>query len=120
MKYVFPAVIEYDKDEDVYLVEFPDTIGYFGCHTDGYSLYEALEYAEDALNLMLLDTEERGKPIPTPSDIRNIKAPEGAIVTLIRADTEAYAKMLAENESKKSDSSDVESEEELEPVAKIA
>ena len=120
MKYVFPAVIEHDKNDNVYYVDFPDTEGYFHCFTDGYSLYKALEYAEDALNLMLLDAEERGKPIPTPSDIRNIKVPDGTIVTLVRADTEAYAKILAENDNKKSVAHKVKSEEEAEPAAKIA
>ena len=100
MKYVFPAILTWDSDDGVYLVEFPDTEGYFGCHTDGEDLFDALDNAEDALNLMLWGAEEDGDPIPSPSDIRNIKAPEGAIVTLVKADTEAYAKMMAESESK--------------------
>ena len=96
MKYVFPAVFVYSSDDKAYLVDFPDTADYFGCHTDGADLYEALDYAEDALNLMLLDAEESGDPIPKASSIKDIiaKAPEGAIVTLIKADTEAYAKKL--------------------------
>ena len=96
MQYIFPAVITHDNKDRVYYVDFPDTEDYFGCYTDGSNLYEDLCNAEDALNLMLLDAEERGKPIPTPSDIRNIKAPDGTIVTLVRADTEAYAKRLAD------------------------
>lgn len=109
MKYVFPAVLTWDDEDKVYLVDFPDTEGYFGCFTDGETLYEALDYAEDALNLMLWGAEEDGDPIPTPSDIKDIKAPEGAIVTLVRADTEAYAKMMAEKKAT-----------EAEPAAKTA
>lgn len=112
MKYVFPAVIT--REDDFYLVEFPDTEGYFGCHTYGGSLYEVLDNAEDALNLMLWYEEKENKPIPTASDIRDIKAPDGAIVTLIRADTEAYAKVLAENNK------EAETEQAAEPVEKIA
>lgn len=99
MKYVFPAVLTWDSDDGVYLVEFPDTEGYFGCHTDGEDLFEALENAEDALALMLWGAEEDGDPIPSPSALMDIQAPEGAIVTLIRADTEAYAKMMAEEKA---------------------
>ena len=101
MRYVFPAVLTWDDSDKVYLVYFPDTEGYFGCYTDGYDLYEALDYAEDVLGLMLWSAEKDGDPIPKPSDIKDIKAPEGAIVTLIRADTEAYAKMMAERKAAK-------------------
>ena len=48
MKYTFPAFIT--KEEDGYVVTFPDVSG---VNTDGDTVEEALEYAEDALNLML-------------------------------------------------------------------
>ena len=122
MKYVFPAVLTWDNDDGAYLVEFPDTEGYFGCHTDGADLYEALDNAEDGLNLMLMYEEREGKPIPKPSDIKDIKAPEGAIVTLIRADTEAYAKMMAERKAAKNAAADsaVKAEAEAAPLEKTA
>lgn len=101
MRYVFPAVITWNNEDKAYYVDFPDTKGYFGCYTDGETLYEALYNAEDVLNLMLWDANEDGYSIPTPSDIRDIKAPEGAIVTLVKADTEAYAKMMAERKAAK-------------------
>ncbi len=96
MKYIFPAVITYSADEKIYYVDFPDTEGFFGCFTDGHSLLEAVENAEDALNLALLCEEEQGKAIPKASSIKEIaaKSPEDAIVTLIKADTEAYAKSI--------------------------
>ena len=118
MKYVFPAVLTWDNGDGVYLVEFPDTEGYFGCHTDGADLYEALDNAEDGLNLMLMYEEREGKPIPKPSDIKDIKAPEGAIVTLVKADTESYAKMMAERKAAKEKAA--ASEAEPEPMAKTA
>ena len=98
MQYIFPAVITHDDKDRVYYVDFPDTEDYFGCYTDGNNLYEALCNADDVLNLMLLGAEKADNPIPSASDIRDIiaKAPEGAIVTLVKADTEAYAKRLAD------------------------
>ena len=91
MKRVYPAILEHE--DGVFLVQFADMEN---CFTEGDTLYEALENAEDVLNLVLSGMEEDGDPIPTPSDIKDVKAPDGAIVTLVRADTEAYAKMMAE------------------------
>ena len=94
MRYVVPAVLTWDEGDGVYYVDFPDTEDYFGCYTYGQDLFEALENAEDALSLMLWGAEEDGLPIPEPSAIGDIDAPAGAIVTLVRADTEAYAAMI--------------------------
>ncbi|MBR1602281.1 MAG: type II toxin-antitoxin system HicB family antitoxin [Synergistaceae bacterium] len=96
MKYVFPAVINYSSSDQVYYVDFPDTENYFGCYTYGQDLYEALNHAEDALNLALWYEEDNKRPIPQASDIKDIaaRAPAGSIVTLIKADTEEYAKKL--------------------------
>lgn len=94
MKCVYPAILEYE--DGVFLVQFADMEN---CFTEGDTLYEALENAEDVLNLVLSGMEKAGAPIPASSDIKDVKAPEGAIVTLVRADTEAYAKMMAEESS---------------------
>ena len=45
MKYVYPAIF-YCAKEGGYCIEFPDVEGAATC---GYSLYEALDMAEDAL-----------------------------------------------------------------------
>ena len=106
----------------MYLVDFPDMEGYFGCYTDGETLYEALYYAEDVLGLMLWSAEKEGDPIPTPGDIKDIKAPEGAIVTLVKADTEAYAKIMAERKAIKAKAAGAapEAEGEAAPMVKTA
>ena len=114
MKYVYPAIFRKDKEmKDTWCVEFPDVAG---AATYGYSLYEALEMAEDALAGMLTDYEDfkEGKllapdgskleiknRIVEPTPIEQVKAePDefstSAFVTLIKADTDAYRKMLAE------------------------
>ena len=76
---------------------------------------------------MLCGAEEDGNPIPKASDIHDIiaKAPKDAIVTLIKADTEAYAKEIEKLQAKEEPDDDnvlevKEQEEELELAAKIA
>ena len=56
MKYVYPAIFRKDKElVDTWSIEFPDVAGAATC---GYSLYEALEMAEDALAGMLCSWED--------------------------------------------------------------
>ena len=108
MKYVYPAVImRADEAEELWYVNFPDVDGAF---TDGKSIYEALENAEDVLAGMMVMWEDgkAGKLNPpmknrivAPTPIEQVKAePDeystSAFVTLIKADTDAYRKMLAE------------------------
>ena len=108
MKYVYPAIFRKDKEmKDTWCIEFPDVEGAATC---GYSLYEALEMAEDALAGMMvcwedfkagkLDTPMKNRIVePTPIDQVKAEPDEystSAFVTLIKADTDAYRKMLAE------------------------
>ena len=81
MKYKYPALI---IEEYGFFVEFPDLEDTF---TAGNTREEALENAEDVLNLMLWDREEEGIPIPEASSMDEVKIPENATVALIRADT---------------------------------
>ena len=91
VKYIYPATMS--EEDGVYLVRFTDIDE---ISTFGKTLYEAVEMAEDALNLMLVDMEESGDPIPKASDIRDIKLDDPkSFVTLIKADTDEYRKMLA-------------------------
>ena len=121
MKYVYPAIFQKDKTmNDTWCVYFPDVEGADTC---GYSLYEALEMAEDALAGMLVMYEdfkagkyykdEDGNEIkvmnnrivePTPIE-KVVAEPDeystAAFVTLIKADTDAYRKILAELDKKR-------------------
>lgn len=82
-KYVFPAIIR--KEDDCYLVNFPDIKN---CFTDGKSLTEALEMANDVLCLMLCNLEEKGEAIPSPSNIKGVELPnEDSFVSLVLCDT---------------------------------
>lgn len=115
MKYVYPAVF-YRAIEGGYCIEFPDVSG---AATQAETLYEALEMAEDALAGMLTMYEDfkAGKSdlpmnnrIVEPTPIEQVKAePDeystSAFVTLIKADTDAYRKMLAEMKQTKAETS---------------
>ena len=106
MKYVYPAIF-YRAIEGGYCIDFPDVEG---AATQGQTLYEALEMAEDALAGILVCWEDfkAGKSdlpmnnrIVEPTPIEQVKAePDefstSAFVTLIKADTDAYRKLLAE------------------------
>lgn len=90
MKYVYPAIFHLEK-EGGFSIFFPDIEG---CYTQGDTMVEAVEMAEDALNLMLWDKEENKEPIPHPSmpqDIR-LEDPSDCIVW-VSADTFKYRKM---------------------------
>ena len=88
MKYTFPAFIT--KEDNACLVTFPDLEDTF---TDGCTMDEALQYAEDALNLMLWTKEEDNIDIPHPTAIENLQIPPNAVLVLVKADTLAYKRM---------------------------
>jgi|GEM_PF-1594463 len=121
MKYAYPAIFYKDKKmPDTYSVIFPDIEGAATC---GYSLYDAIYMAEDLLAGILADWEDTkaGKLNPTmsnrivePTPIKNIVAEPDeysseAFVTLIKADTDEYRKILADT-SKREDSEDEDDE----------
>ena len=106
MRYVYPAVF-YRAIEGGYCINFPDVAGAI---TQADDIFTALEMAEDALAGMLVCWEDfkAGKSklpmknrIVDPTPIEKVVAePDeystSAFVTLIKADTDAYRKMLAE------------------------
>ncbi len=87
MKYVYPAIIT--NDGEAFLVDFPDLPD---CFTDGQTPEEALDNATDALNLFLWHYEKNKRPIPAPCSITSLKAPENGFISMIKADTLAYAR----------------------------
>ena len=82
MKYIYPVI--FTEGEDGILVDFPDLPN---CYTDGATIEEAFENAEDALALALWQMEERQQEIPPPSTPAALHVPSGASVALVRADT---------------------------------
>ncbi len=99
MKYVFPAIFRVAV-EGGYCIEFPDIKS---AVTQGNDLYDALCMAEDVLNLTLMTMEDDGEKIPLPTVLAEVKITdeeftlrEGSFVAPIRADTDNYRKILAE------------------------
>lgn len=89
MKYVYPAILT--QEDDGIIVSFPDVEG---ARTDGATMEEALENADDVLNLMLLTMEEKHMNIKPPTPIASLDVPKGSTVALVRADTLAYSKKV--------------------------
>ena len=96
MKYVFPAV--FIKEEKGFSVKFPDIEG---CYTCGEAEQEAMENAQDVLNLMLYDLAEKNKPIPSPSSILHFKNSEDQFYALIEGDAEFYKRFYEKKSVKK-------------------
>lgn len=96
MEYVYPAV--FTKTEDGYLVTFPDVEN---CFTDGSTLNEALDMAQDVLNLMLMTMEDEGLPIAPASELGSVACGENQFVSLVGADTDAYRKLYGNYAVKK-------------------
>lgn len=93
-QYVFPALLT--PEGEGYNVSFPDLPS---CYTCGDNLADALAMAEDALSLVLMDIEDKGKAIPEPSYAA--PCPEGARTTLVKADTAAYRRRVNNRAVKK-------------------
>lgn len=85
MKYAFPAI--FTPDASGFSVRFPDIAN---CVTSGKDTVEALDMAQDVLNLTLWDMEEDGREIKRPSAPSALSVGPGEFVTLIAADTDAY------------------------------
>ena len=86
MKYVYPAVF-HPEQEGGYSVFFPDIKR--GA-TQGDTIAECIEMAEDFLCLALYHMEEGKFRIPAASNIKEIKSESEDIITLIAVDTETY------------------------------
>ena len=86
MKLYYPAIFIAYKEG--YTVEFPDLPG---CVTQGDSLDEAFEMAEDAACGWILTTIEDGEDVPSPSSINKLVVEEG-FTSFVGLDIGEYAK----------------------------
>ncbi len=92
MKLAYPACFYYE--DEGYSVEFPDLKG---CITQGDTLEEALEMAEDAALGWLLDELESGTEIPKATKIENVKLERKGFVNLVLLDLGTYNKKHCRN-----------------------
>lgn len=109
MVYVYPAIFDSTVEEEEkgipdmpkYAINFPDVPGAI---SQGMDLADALFMAEDALCLMLDDMEQNGEIPPNPTDIHELQTDNpNIIVTLIRADTDAWRKRYPKVNANESD-----------------
>lgn len=85
MKNTYPIILT--PDETGYVVHVPD----FDIYTEGETLVEAIEMSRDAIGLMGMDMNDESNPLPTSSDIRDIKpTSDGDIITLVDIDFDEY------------------------------
>ena len=87
MTKVFPAKVH--KENDGFWLEFPDLPG---CFTQGDSLEELMENAEEALGAFLAVKMENEEEIPKPSDIRQISVSSDDMKTYVSVDVNKYHK----------------------------
>ena len=87
MKVIYPACF-YDEDDGGYSVVFPDLPG---CITQGDSLEEAIEMAEDAALGWILTSLENGEELPNHTDIKDVKLEGKGFVNLLLLDLGRYA-----------------------------
>jgi len=65
--YIFPVVIEYDAEDNVYLADCP---ALQGCYTDGETYEEALDNIKDAVRLHIEARLSIGDPVPLPEFVQ--------------------------------------------------
>lgn len=84
MKTAYPIVLIPVKVG--FVVYVPD----FDINTEGDTMAEAIEMARDAIGIVGIDFEDDGKALPVPSNLRDIKAKENEIVSLVDIDFTEY------------------------------
>lgn len=97
MKYVYPVVFE-PAEEGGYVVTVPDIPSTF---TQGDNMADAIFMAQDVIAMMLSFYEDEGKPVPEPSDIKEVEKTTDGIVSLVMADTDEWRKSVDSKAVKK-------------------
>ena len=98
MKLVYPACM-YEEDDGGYSVEVPDLKG---CCTQGNTLQEALEMAQDAALGWILTSIEDNEEIPQASKIEDIELEnQKGFKTLLLLDIDQYTQKYGSKQSVK-------------------
>lgn len=92
MQAVYPCRI-IAEEVGGYSVIFPD----FGGATQGETLFEALQMADDFANFAVSSALVDGEEIPEPSPLEKIEVKAGELLQLVCVDTEKYQKMHGED-----------------------
>lgn len=90
MKIVYPACF-YEDEDGGYSVDIPDLLG---CCTQGETIENAIEMAQDAASGWIATAIEDGEDIPIPSRIEDIKLDnEKGFVSLVLIDLDNYMRL---------------------------
>ena len=84
MKSAYPIIMTQGKEFIVVFI--PD----FDINTQGKDVPDAIEMARDAIGLMGIDMQDDGEPLPEASNIADVQAPSGGIVSLVDVDFDEY------------------------------
>ncbi len=89
-KMVYPVLFREMENEKVpYYVHVPD----LDVSTQGKDLADAIQMARDVINLTIVEIQDRGEDVPTPSP-RVMDLEKGDILSLVDVDPELYRKKL--------------------------
>jgi len=86
---VYPILLRPGKQK-TYIVYIPD----FDIGTQGDSLANAINMAQDAIELTGICMQDAGEAIPDPTDISILTVEEGEISTLVNVDFDAYRRKI--------------------------
>ena len=88
-KCMYPAIFTYDTENNSYIVDFIDLMG---CTTEGKTIDEAYEMAQDAMGLYLCDLTDNELPKPSLPPYNNTELKENEFITLVYLDLNEYRK----------------------------
>jgi predicted RNase H-like HicB family nuclease len=84
-KKVYPVIITPPRTDDFYVVSVPD----IDRMTQGYSLAEALDMAEDLISVHGVSLQDNGEAVPEPS-MTEPPHSTGEFISWVRVDFDAY------------------------------
>ena len=81
-EYVYPAIF-HSNDDGTFTITYPDLPG---CISEGKSLGNAISMAQSALTQCIEYLTDKKHPIPSASNLADIKITQNEFINLIRAD----------------------------------
>lgn len=87
MLFVYPAI--FHKENGSVWVEFPDLTG---CQSYGETVDEAVEMAQEALEVYIVTLLEQGKELNKASEIKNIVCDNNSFVSLVSCNITDFTK----------------------------
>lgn len=96
MKLCYPIILS-EMEEGGYLVYVPD----MQINTTGENISNALEMAQEAIELCGISYEDEKLPIPKPSPLSSVKTEDGETLLAVNVDFEAFRRMLDNKSVKK-------------------